>query len=393
MKKIAILGSTGSIGSNALKVIESNPEEYRVLALTAGRNIGLLMKQIFQFQPMVVAVSEDGLADILRDRLRGHSKTEVLAGVEGFIKLAALKDVDIVISAMSGAAGLIPTYAAIEAGKDIALANKETMVMAGPVIMSHAKDRDVTILPIDSEHSAIFQALQGHYREDLKRVILTASGGPFRDVAREKLETTTPEEALKHPNWDMGKKITIDSATLMNKGLEVIEAKWLFDLDIDQIDILIHPESIIHSMVEYRDGSIIAQMGIPDMITPISYALSYPRRMATNLPSLRLEEIGTLTFQKPDMERFKCLALAIKASEIGESMPAVLNGANEVAVESFLQGRLGFLQIPILIEKTMDIHEPFSIHNIDRVLEADRWARKTAEKLLFGLGNFRQEAI
>jgi 1-deoxy-D-xylulose-5-phosphate reductoisomerase len=389
MKKIAILGSTGSIGSNALKVIESNPEEYKVLALTAGRNIGLLMKQIFQFQPMVVAVSEEGLADILRDRLRGHSKTEVLAGVEGFIKLAALKDVDIVISAMSGAAGLIPTYAAIEAGKDIALANKETMVMAGPVIMGHAKDRGVTILPIDSEHSAIFQALQGHHREDLKRIILTASGGPFREVAREKLETTTPEEALKHPNWDMGKKITIDSATLMNKGLEVIEAKWLFNLDIDQIDILIHPESIIHSMVEYRDGSIIAQMGIPDMITPISYALSYPRRMATNLPSLRLEEIGTLTFQKPDMERFKCLALAIKASEIGESMPAVLNGANEIAVESFLQGRLGFLQIPILIEKTMDIHEPFSIHNIERVLEADRWARKTAERLLLELGNSR----
>jgi 1-deoxy-D-xylulose-5-phosphate reductoisomerase len=387
MKKIAILGSTGSIGSNALKVIESNPEEYKVLALTAGRNIGLLMKQIFRFQPIAVAVSEEGLADILRDRLKGHSKTEVLAGVEGFIKLAALEEVDTVISAMSGAAGLIPTYAAIEAGKDIALANKETMVMAGPVIMSHAKDRSVTILPIDSEHSAIFQALQGNHREDLKRIILTASGGPFRDVAREKLERTTPEEALKHPNWDMGKKVTIDSATLMNKGLEVIEARWLFNLDIDQIDILIHPESIIHSMVEYRDGSIIAQMGIPDMITPISYALSYPRRMATNLPSLRLEEIGKLTFQRPDMERFKCLALAIKASEIGESMPAVLNGANEIAVASFLQGRLGFLQIPILIEKTMDIHEPFSIHNIDRVLEADRWARKTAERLLLGLGN------
>ena len=387
MKKIAILGSTGSIGSNALKVIESNPEEYKVLALTAGRNIGLLMKQIFQFQPIAVAVSEEGLADILRDRLKGHSKTEILAGVEGFIKLAALEEVDTVISAMSGAAGLIPTYAAIEAGKDIALANKETMVMAGPGIMGHAKDRDVTILPIDSEHSAIFQALQGHHREDLKRIILTASGGPFREVAREKLETITPEEALKHPNWDMGKKITIDSATLMNKGLEVIEARWLFNLDIGQIDILIHPESIIHSMVEYRDGSIIAQMGIPDMITPISYALSYPRRMATNLPSLKLEEIGTLTFKRPDMERFKCLALAIKASEIGESMPAVLNGANEIAVESFLQGRLGFLQIPILIEKTMDIHKPFSIHNIDRVLEADRWARKTAERLLLGLRN------
>jgi 1-deoxy-D-xylulose-5-phosphate reductoisomerase len=387
MKKIAILGSTGSIGSNVLKVIESNPEEYKVLALTAGRNIGLLMKQIIQFQPVAVAVSEWRLANLLREKLRGHSKTEVLAGVEGFVQLAALEEVDMVISAMSGSAGLIPTYAAIEAGKDIALANKETMVMAGHVIMRHAKDRDVTILPIDSEHSAIFQALQGHHREDLKRIILTASGGPFREVPREKLERTTPEEALRHPNWDMGKKVSIDSATLMNKGLEVIEAKWLFDLNIDQIDIVIHPESIIHSMVEYRDGSIIAQMGIPDMIIPISYALSYPRRMETNLPSLRLEEIGALTFQKPDMERFKCLALAIEATEIGESMPAVLNGANEVAVESFLQGRIGFLQIPILIEKTMEIHETFSIQNIEGVIEADRWARKTAEDLLLRLGN------
>jgi 1-deoxy-D-xylulose-5-phosphate reductoisomerase len=387
MKKITILGSTGSIGSNALKVIESNPEEYEVLALTAGRNIGLLMKQIMQFQPVAVAVSEESLADILREGLKGHSKTEVLAGVEGFVQLATLEEVDTVISAMSGAAGLIPTYAAIEAGKDIALANKETMVMAGPVIMGHAKDRDVTILPIDSEHSAIFQALQGHQREDLKRIILTASGGPFREMPREKLEKTTPEEALRHPNWDMGKKISIDSATLMNKGLEAIEAKWLFDLNIDQIDIVIHPESIIHSMVEYRDGSIIAQMGIPDMITPISYALSYPRRMETNLPALRLEEIGTLTFQKPDMERFKCLALAIEASGIGESMPAVLNGANEVAVESFLQGKIGFLQIPILIERTMEMHETFSIYNIERVIEADRWAKETAEKLLLRLGN------
>jgi len=387
MKKITILGSTGSIGSNALRVIESNPEEYKVLALTAGRNIGLLMKQIMQFQPVAVAVSEGSLADILRERLRGHSKTEVLSGVEGFVQLAALEEVDTVISAMSGTAGLIPTYAAIEAGKDIALANKETMVMAGPVIMGHAKDRDVTILPIDSEHSAIFQALQGHQREDLKRIILTASGGPFREMTREKLERTTPEEALRHPNWDMGKKVSIDSATLMNKGLEAIEAKWLFDLDIDQIDIVIHPESIIHSMVEYRDGSIIAQMGIPDMLTPISYALSYPRRMETNLPSLRLEEIGALTFHKPDMERFKCLALAIKASGIGESMPAVLNGANEIAVESFLQGKIGFLQIPILIERTMEMHEIFSIYNIERVIEADRWAKETAEKLLLRLGN------
>jgi len=387
MKKIAILGSTGSIGSNALKVIESNPEDYEVLALAAGRNIELLMKQIMQFQPVAVAVSEGRLAYTLRERLRGHSKTEVLTGEEGLVQLASLEEVDTVISAMSGAVGLIPTYAAIDHGKDIALANKETMVMAGPVIMGHAKERNVSILPIDSEHSAIFQSLQGHRREDLTRVILTASGGPFRDVPEDKLKTTTPEEALRHPNWDMGRKISIDSATLMNKGLEAIEAKWLFGLNTDQIDIVIHPESIIHSMVEYRDGSIIAQLGIPDMITPISYALSYPRHIETNLPSLRLEEIGTLTFQKPDIERFRCLALALKASEISESMPAVLNGANEIAVDSFLKGKIGFLQIPYLIEKTMEIHKPFSIDNIEKVIEADRWARETAENVLLRLGN------
>jgi 1-deoxy-D-xylulose-5-phosphate reductoisomerase len=382
MKKIAILGSTGSIGSNSLRVIEANPEEYRVVALAAGRNLPLLMEQIKQFEPLAVAVSKEVMANTLREKLGGNSKTEVLAGSEGYIKLATLEEVDTVISAMSGAVGLIPTYAAIEAGKDIALANKETMVMAGPVVMDHAKERGISLLPIDSEHSAIFQALQGHYREDLSRIILTASGGPFKDFPREKLEKTTPEEALKHPNWEMGKKISIDSATLMNKGLEAIEAKWLFGVKMDQIDIVIHPESIVHSMVEYVDGSIIAQLGIPDMVTPISYALSYPRHMKTNLPSLRLEELGTLTFQKPDMERFRCLALAFKASEIGGSMPAVLNGANEVAVESFLNGRIGFLQIPSLVEKTMEEHEAFSIDNIEKVIEADRWARETTEKFL-----------
>ena len=290
-----------------------------------------------------------------------------------------------VISSMSGAAGLIPTHAAVKAGKDVALANKETLVMAGSVIMGLAKEKGVSIMPIDSEHSAIFQSLQGHQREDLKRIILTASGGPFRDVPIDKFETITPQEALNHPNWDMGRKISIDSSTLMNKGLEAIEARWLFDLRMDQIDIIIHPESIIHSMVEYRDGSIIAQLGIPDMITPISYALSYPRHMETNLPSLRLEEIGNLTFQKPDMKRFKCLSLALKASEIGESMPAVLNGANEIAVGAFLEGRIKFLQIPSLIEKTMEAHVPFPINSIESVTKADIWARKTAENELPGL--------
>jgi 1-deoxy-D-xylulose-5-phosphate reductoisomerase len=287
---------------------------------------------------------------------------------------------------MSGASGLIPTWEAIRAGKGMALANKETMVMAGPVIMDLARKKNVSILPIDSEHSAIFQCLQGHRREDLKRVILTASGGPFRTLLLEEMKNVTPAMALKHPNWNMGRKISIDSATLMNKGLEAIEARWLFDLAMDQIDILVHPESIIHSMVEYMDGSVIAQLGIPDMITPISYALSYPRHIKTNLPPLRLEEVKKLTFDKPDMDRFRCLSLALQAIEAGGSVPAVMNGANEVAVESFLGGRIGFLQIPALIQRTMEAHNPFQPDGIEAIMEADAWARRTAEREALRLG-------
>jgi len=252
--------------------------------------------------------------------------------------------------------------------------------------MNEARRKGVTILPIDSEHSAILQSLVGHPREDLRRVILTASGGPFREFSLEEMEKVIPEQALQHPTWNMGRKITIDSATLMNKGFEAIEAKWFFDLDIDRISILIHPQSIVHSMVEYKDGSIIAQMGIPDMITPISYALSYPRHIETFLPSLRLEESGPLIFVKPDTERFKCLELAFKAARIGGSMPAVLNGANEVAVELFLNRKLGFLQIPVLVDQTMEAHEPFSVDNIEKAMEADRWARKKARVLSEGMG-------
>jgi 1-deoxy-D-xylulose-5-phosphate reductoisomerase len=385
MKNITILGSTGSIGTNALKIIESKPEEYRVLAITAGRNFELLFKQIKKFNPAVAAVSEKWMADELRNRLKNHSKTEIYWGQEGYARLAALEESDTVISAIIGAAGLLPTYSAIKAGKTVALANKETMVMAGPIIMDIAKRLHVSIVPIDSEHSAILQSLQGHSRKDLSRIILTASGGPFRDLLPEEMEDLNPASALKHPNWTMGEKISIDSATMMNKGLEAIEARWLFDLSMEQIDILIHPESIVHSIVEYRDGSMIAQMGIPDMITPISYALSYPRHLETNLPPLNLEEIGSLTFKKPDMEKFKCLSLALEASKIGESMPAVLNGANEIAVDSFLKGRIKFLQIPSLVEKTMTKHRVFPIESLEGVLEADQWARKTAEKELLKL--------
>jgi len=387
MKKITILGSTGSIGMNSLEVIESNPEKYKVLTLGAGRNIELLIRQIERFHPVAVAISDPELANTLRDRIKKDSRTEVYSGKEGFVRLAIFEEVDTVISAITGAAGLIPTYEAILAGKTVALANKETMVMAGSLVMDQAKKRGVSILPIDSEHSAILQSLMGHPREDLRRVILTASGGPFRELPIEKMKTVTPAQTLKHPTWNMGQKISIDSATLMNKGLEAIEAKWFFDLTMDQISIIIHPQSIIHSMVEYKDGSILAQLGTPNMITPISYALSYPRHIETSLPPLQFDDIGILSFEKPDTKKFKCLDLALKAAEMGGSMPAVLNGANEIAVDSFLAGKIGFLQISLLIEKTLDAHNTFSIKTIEDVIEADAWARNYAKKQLLELIN------
>jgi 1-deoxy-D-xylulose-5-phosphate reductoisomerase len=390
MKRITLLGSTGSIGRNALKIIGQNPEKYRIIALTAGRNTDLLLEQIKEFRPKAVSVLEEGLADALRTQLKGDATIEVYSGAEGFKRLATLEEVDTVISAMTGAAGLVPTYAAVEAGKDIALANKEAMVMAGPLIMDLRKTQNHAVLPIDSEHSAILQSLQGHPREDLRRVILTASGGPFKDLSLEEMQNVTPEQALKHPTWDMGEKINIDSATLMNKGLEAIEAKWFFDLEMDQIDIVIHPQSIVHSMVEYKDGSVIAQMGVPHMITPISYALSYPRHIENHLAPLQLDEIGTLNFEKPDMKRFKCLDLALQAGKTGQSMPTVLNAANEIAVEAFLEGHIGFLQIPLLIEKTMETHTPFAIDHIEAVMEADSWARRRAEEELQKLRICRQ---
>jgi len=382
MKNITILGSTGSIGVNALKVIEANPEEYKVIALAAGRNIDLLTKQIKAFKPVAVAVQEENLMYELKTRFAKKGMPEIFFGDDGFKNIVTLGQVNTVISAMSGAAGLLPTYEAIEAGKHIALANKETMVMAGPLIMAEAEKRGVSILPIDSEHGAILQALQGHPREDLRRMILTASGGPLNNVSLEEMKSVTPAQALRHPNWNMGSKISIDSATLMNKGLEAIEAKWFFDLEIDQISILIHPQSIVHSMVEYKDGSIIAQLGIPDMIIPISYALSYPHHLKNGLPPLELETIGVLSFEKPDLNKFKCLRLALKAAEMSGSIPAVLNGANEIAVGSFLEGRIGFLDIPELIEKTIEMHKPYPIDSIETVIEADRFARETARELL-----------
>jgi 1-deoxy-D-xylulose-5-phosphate reductoisomerase len=382
MKKIAILGSTGSIGVNALRVIQANPEKYQVTALAAGKNIRLLLEQIKRFRPLAVAVMEETAANELKAQMTNSGRPEIFFGTEGFIRLATLTEVDTIISAMAGAAGLLPTYSGIKAGRNIALANKETIVMAGSLVMAEARKHGVSILPIDSEHSAILQSLQGHPREDLRRVILTASGGPFRDLSLEEMGKVTPAQALNHPNWNMGPKVSIDSSTMMNKGLEAIEAKWLFDLKMDQISILIHSQSIVHSMVEYKDGSIISQMGVPDMIIPISFALSFPHHLKTRVPPLELEKIGILSFEKPDMKRFRCLDLALKAAEIGGSMPAVLNGANEIAVESFLKGNIGFLDIPDLIEKTMASHKSHPIDSIETVMEVDRWARDMARSML-----------
>ena len=382
MKKIAILGSTGSIGVNALRVIQANPEKYQVTALAAGKNIRLLLEQIKRFRPLAVAVMEETAANELKAQMTNSGRPEIFFGTEGFIRLATMTEVDTIISAMAGAAGLLPTYSGIKAGRNIALANKETMVMAGSLVMAEARKHGVSILPIDSEHSAILQSLQGHPREDLRRVILTASGGPFRDLSLEEMSKVTPAQALNHPNWNMGPKVSIDSSTMMNKGLEAIEAKWLFDLKMDQISILIHSQSIVHSMVEYKDGSIISQMGVPDMIIPISFALSFPHHLKTRVPPLELEKIGILSFEKPDMKRFRCLDLALKAAEIGGSMPAVLNGANEIAVESFLKGNIGFLDIPDLIEKTMASHKSHPIDSIKTVMEVDRWARDMARSKL-----------
>ncbi|VBB46164.1 1-deoxy-D-xylulose 5-phosphate reductoisomerase [uncultured Desulfatiglans sp.] len=382
MMNIALLGSTGSIGVNALNVIRRNPGLYRIQALGAGTNIDLLLAQTEEFEPRTVVLRDADLAAAFQDRLPLRLQPEVLHGTTGLLNIVRRGETDTVISAISGAAGLMPTYEAVRCAKNVALANKETMVMAGPLVMRLAREKGVWIRPIDSEHSAIFQALQGHRRKDVRRVILTASGGPFRSASRESLTRVTPAQALDHPNWRMGPKISIDSATLMNKGLEIIEALWLFDLAIEQIDVLVHPQSIVHSMVEYADGSVIAQMGIPDMVTPIAYALSYPAHLPTGLPSLDLSRTGPLTFEAPDMQTFPCLRLAIEAARAGGSLPAVLNGANEIAVEAFLNGRIGFLDIPPVIERTMHAHHPFPIDTIEQVLEADLWARRTAGRVL-----------
>ncbi|MEI6610008.1 MAG: 1-deoxy-D-xylulose-5-phosphate reductoisomerase [Deltaproteobacteria bacterium] len=382
MKKITILGSTGSIGLSTLDVIRKNPGRFQVVALAAGQNVKLLKNQIETFKPKIVSVSTNEIALKLRQALSPSIKVKILYGKEGVNEIASFPEAKIVVSAISGAAGLMPTLAAIEAGKDIALANKETMVMAGEIVNRRAKIKKVKIIPVDSEHSAIFQCLQGENIKDLKRIILTASGGPFLNFNTNQLKQVRLSQALKHPRWKMGKKITIDSATLMNKGLEVIEAKWLFNLDIGKIDVLIHPQSVVHSMIELIDGSVLAQMGIPDMRIPISYALTYPERILNDLSFLNLLKTGKLEFRTPDIKKFPCLRLAYEAGLCGGTTPAVLNAANEIAVAAFLDQKIKFVDLPGIIDMVLTAHICGMHPSLKDILEADSWARIKTTKII-----------
>ena len=370
MKKIAILGSTGSIGTQTLEIVRTN-KDIKVTALAAGRNIDLLEKQIREFEPKLAAVWSENLASELKSRVR-DMQVEVLSGMDGLLAVAAEQEAEILVTAIVGMIGILPTIEAIKAGKDIALANKETLVTAGHIIMPLAEQHHVSILPVDSEHSAIFQSLQGGQRKALHKILLTASGGPFRGRKREELENIQVEDALKHPNWEMGRKITIDSSTMVNKGLEVIEAKWLFGVNVDQIQVVVQPQSIIHSMVEYEDGAVIAQLGTPDMKLPIQYALYYPERRY--LPGERLD-FGTLTqitFEKPDMETFYGLKLAIQAGKRGGSLPTVFNAANEKAVALFLDRKIRYLQIPEIIQECMENHKNISDPSVEEILKTEQ---------------------
>ncbi len=382
VKRLAILGSTGSIGRNVLEVVRQFPERFQVVGLAAGRNAALLAQQIQEFQPQLASVQDDTVAGELRRLLGGVNSCRIITGIAGAKEVVTATGPDLVIAAMVGAVGLEPTLAAIQQGHAVALANKETLVVAGALVMAAARQRQVPILPIDSEHSAIFQAIQGNRQKDIRRLWITASGGPFRRYSREELATVTAAAALQHPNWSMGPKITIDSATLMNKGLEVIEASVLFDLPPERIQVHVHPESIVHSLVEYIDGSVIAQLGIPDMRVPISYALAYPERLPLELPALDLFQVGKLTFEPPDLERFPCLGLAFQALAAGGDLPAVLNAANEVAVAAFLQGAIPFLAIPEVISRAMAAHTVQPLTSLEQVLAVDQETRRLAQTIV-----------
>lgn len=376
MKHLAILGSTGSIGTNTLAVVAEHPGQFEVVALAAGTNVEEMVRQVNRFRPRLVSMATKEAAEAVRSRVDAGVK--VTWGDEGVLAVATHPDADYVVSALVGSRGLRPTLAAIEAGKTVGLANKETLVTAGHIVKKAAECAGVPIYPIDSEHSAIFQCLNGERRSDVHRVILTASGGAFREWSREQLSRATPEAALKHPNWSMGAKVTIDSATMMNKGLEVIEAHWLFDLPYERIDVVIHPESIIHSMVEFVDGAVMAQMGTPDMRVPIQYALTYPKRLSLNTKRLDWVELGSLHFRRADFDRYPCLGMAYEAGRIGGTMPTVLNAANEVAVERFLLREISFLEMEYVIERVMERHQPIAEPSLEAIDEADRWARSVA---------------
>lgn len=378
---MCILGSTGSIGTQALEVIEANPDKFKVVALSANRNVELLAEQIKKFQVPYAVIGDKSKYKELSDLLKIFP-VKILTGEKGLEEIAALDEVDMMLSAVVGFSGLIPTMKAIEAGKDIALANKETLVVAGELVMKAAKDNGVNIYPVDSEHSAIFQCLQGEERDQLEKIILTASGGPFRGKNRFELENIKKEEALKHPNWEMGAKITIDSATLMNKGLEVIEAKWLFDLEVDDIDVIVHPQSIIHSMVQFRDSSILAQMGLPDMKLPIQYALTYPDRMETDFKRFDFMAYPELTFEKPDIGTFRNLGFAYRALEEGGCSACVLNAANEVAVDAFLRDKVSFLGMSDMIEKSMNYMNHVSDCSLEDYKQIDSDTRDFTRSLL-----------
>ena len=375
MKKISLLGSTGSIGTQCLDIIRENRDKYQVVALACGSNVDLLSEQIEEFSPVLAAVADEKAAQELQKNYPG---TEILWGRHGLIDVACA-DCDIVVNGLMGIRGMEPTYHAIMSGKDVALANKETLVAGGEIIMKAAYEKEIKLLPVDSEHSAIFQCLEGNKGRNINRILLTASGGPFRGFSKEELEHVTLEQALKHPNWSMGKKITIDSATMMNKGLEVIEAKWLFDVDVEKIEILVHPQSILHSAVEFEDKSIIGQMGLADMRIPISFALCYPDRLPSKEPGLDFFSQGArMTFEKPDTEVFKCIKLAYESSKVGGTYPVTLNGANETLVELFLKKKIKFTDIQNILERILEAHSPAYNLDLEGIMEADRKARTEA---------------
>ena len=380
MKKISLLGSTGSIGVNTLDVVERNPESFQILAMSAGSNVDLFAEQIRKFKPKVAALFDAQKIFTLKERV-ADLDVEILSGEEGIFEVATISEVDVVVSGVVGKAGLLPAIEALKAGKNLALANKETLVIAGELVLKEAQKTGSTIIPIDSEHSAIFQALNGEKKERIKKIILTASGGPFRTFSLNEMENIKVKDALNHPNWEMGKKITIDSSTMMNKGLEYIEAKWLFGVETP-VEIIVHAQSIIHSMIEFVDTSIIAQLGIPDMRVPIAYALTYPDRFECNLPSLDLAKMENLTFEAPDFNRFPCLQLAVDAMEMGQTMPAVLNAANEIAVQAFLDELIPYKDIAELIRMVMHNHIPAKLNELQDVLDADQWAREETKKLI-----------